>query len=139
MTAVEFGNGDSDDLTRFGPTIEAVIEPHFRSDGDAIEYLALIDTGASETCIDAELAVNLGLPAIDRQSFVTASGIDHINRYLARVTIPELGVSKIGRFPGVYLAAGRQHHRLLIGRDLLRQARLVYDGPAGVGTLTFRP
>jgi predicted aspartyl protease len=139
VSSLDFGTGDADELERSGPTIEAVVQAHTSQQATPRRYPALIDTGASETCIDAELAITLELPAVDRQPISTPSGQHDVQRHLALVEIPELGVHKLGIFPGVHLSAGGQQHRLLIGRDLLRQTRLVYDGPAGTGTLTFRP
>ena len=137
MSALEFGNGNADDLERSGPTIEAVVQEVVEPQTVPFSCPALIDTGASETCIDVELAIALELPAVDRQPISTPSGQAIVLRYLARVGIPELGIENIGLFPGVQLSAGGQQHRLLIGRDLLRQASLVYDGPASTGTLTI--
>ena len=137
MSSLDFGTGDADELERSGPTIEAVVQAHASRQAPPRRYPALIDTGASETCIDAELAIALELPAVDRQPISTPSGQHYIQRYLALVGIPELGIEKLGLFPGVHLSAGGQQHRLLIGRDLLRQARFTYDGPAGAGTLEF--
>lgn len=123
-------------------SVRLLMRPFRRTMADRLSplrYPTLIDTGASETCIDAELAIALALPAVDRQLTSTPSGQTHILRYLARVEFPDLNVGKIGRFPGVHLSAGGQYHRLLIGRDVLQHLKLVYDGEAGVGTLTISP
>jgi len=134
---IDFGTGDSLELARTGPTVDAVLRPYGVESASPIRYPALIDTGASETCIDAQLAVSLDLHAVDAQTISTASGEDRILRYLAMVEIPDLGVFKLSRFPGVRLSEGGQYHRILIGRDLLQDMYLTYDGFAGEGTLTL--
>lgn len=139
MSSVEFGNGNRHELARLGPTIDAVVRPHRSRQADPRRYPALIDTGASETCIDAGLAISLGLPAVDRQLISTPLGQDYILRYLARVELPDFNVGKVESIPGVHLSEGGQYHRLLIGRDLLQDMVLTYDGTAGSGSLTLSP
>lgn len=138
MSSVEFGNGNRHELARLGPTIDAVVRPHHGNQTALRRYPALIDTGASETCIDAELAISLDLPAVDRQLISTPLGQDYILRYLARIELPDLNVGKVGSVPGVHLSEGGQYHRLLIGRDLLQDMVLAYDGTVGIGSLTIR-
>lgn len=80
---------------------------------------ALIDTGATESCIDEELAQQLQLPLIDRQHGSGIGGIEQFNVYLGHIRIAALGYLQYGRFMGVRLAAGEQPHRALLGRTLL--------------------
>ena len=63
-------------------------------------------------------------------------GMGAVNVYLAQISIPELRVSVGGRFVGVHLAAGGQPYRALIGRDILKNFTMMYDGRAGVVTLS---
>lgn len=137
MSSVTFGTGNRNELARLGPTIDATVQRHDQLRGSPPTLAALIDTGASETCIDVTLANTLGLPAVDRQLMATPAGQTSILRYLARVEFPGLNVEKIGRFPGVHLASGGQPYQLLIGRDILQHLQMSYDGPAGAGTLTI--
>jgi predicted aspartyl protease len=92
---------------------------------------ALIDTGATESCIDEELAKQLQLPLIDHQQGSGIGGTETFNVYLGHIRIAALGWIQYGRFMGVKLAAGKQPHQALLGRTLLQGMILVYDGPSG--------
>jgi predicted aspartyl protease len=92
---------------------------------------ALIDTGASDSCIDEDLAQQLQLPLIDRQHGSGIGGTESFNVYLGHIRIAALGFIQYGRFMGVRLAAGQQPHRALLGRTLLQGMLLVYDGRDG--------
>jgi predicted aspartyl protease len=120
-----------------GPTILVTVglHPEHSPDGTVIpgkSVLALIDTGATLTCIDEALAQELKLPVIDKQ---TCSGIDgtcELDVYAAQVTAPSLGgISQYGRFGGVKLTQGGQMHQILIGRTFLQHVIMIYDGRTG--------
>ena len=81
---------------------------------------ALVDTGASESCIDNKLAEELGLPVIDKMDMSGVSGMKKHNVYLASVHIPELEFAQYGRFAGVDLRDGGQIHQVLLGRTFLQ-------------------
>src|SRR5690554_6543088 len=51
---------------------------------------ALVDTGASECCIDGELASRLNLPIIDRRPVAGAHGAKEVNFHLAQIYFPSL-------------------------------------------------
>jgi len=80
---------------------------------------ALVDTGASESCIDSLLASQLGLPAIDRRPIAGIGGQHIATIYIAQIRVPTLDFIQYGRFAGVDLAAGGQVHKALIGRTFL--------------------
>lgn len=48
----------------------------------------LIDTGASITCISPELAKQIGLRSLGKESVVVASGTASLNTYLVDLLIP---------------------------------------------------
>lgn len=96
---------------------------------------ALVDTGAGECFIDDQLAIQLGLPAIDRRKVAGISGVKETVMYLAQLHIPTLGFTMYGEFGGVDLAAGGQPHRALIGRSFLQRCTLIYDGKTGDVTI----
>ena len=137
---------NSDALAFIGPTLEVAIglESDTRysigspPDLSGSRYLALIDTGARTSCIDVALAAELGLPVVDgpRQNVAGILGPGVADVYLAHISIPELGVSIVGRFLGAHLAAGEQIHHAIIGRDVLRGFTMVYEGQNGVFTLS---
>src|ERR1700684_1584990 len=57
---------------------------------------ALIDTGATTSCIDNTLAQQLQLPLINQAHSVGAHGGGMLNVYLAFLAIPALGVIQAG-------------------------------------------
>ena len=97
--------------------------------------LALLDTGASASCIDDSIAQQLNLPVINRVSVGGVGGSHQLNQYLCRISIPQLNFVKTGAFIGAGLAQGGQLHRALIGRDFLANMLLMYDGISGKAKL----
>lgn len=94
-------------------------------------YPALIDTGAIESCIDADLARALHLPIICQ---IYASGMEgkvKLNVHLGQIHVPDMEWTIFGQFIGVHLQAGRQPHFALIGRTFLQQVTLTYEGRTG--------
>ncbi len=92
---------------------------------------ALIDTGASDSCIDEELAQQLQLPLIDQEGGSGIGGKETFNVYLGHIRIAALGMIQYGRFMGVKLRAGNQPHQALLGRTLFQGMILFYDGRDG--------
>lgn len=92
---------------------------------------ALVDTGATESCIDAELAASLALPVIDRRPIAGVGGRKEVNMHLAQIFVPSLNFTVYGAFAAVDLAAGGQTHRALIGRTFLNRFTMIYIGTTG--------
>ncbi len=77
---LECGFDDPNALVHFGPTIRVKIgfDPEFNPSlpkyptFESEVYPALLDTGATTSCIVSELATYLNLPIVDRQ---TMSGV----------------------------------------------------------------
>ena len=125
------GRPDSGLLVSTGPTIEVVVSSLVAPDGlqsVAHPIHALVDTGATLSCIDEDLASTLKLPVIDEMTIGGASGARKHDVYAARVTIPSLEVEQHGAFAGVGLAAGGQLHGVLLGRTFLQGMVMIYDG-----------
>lgn len=90
-------------LIHFGPTV--LVNIGFDTDHDyantagappksqASELPALIDTGASESCIDSALAESINLPVIDRQTVCGVGGETEVNIYLGHTHIPSILIS----------------------------------------------
>ena len=103
----------------------------------SVDALALIDTGASHTIVSNHILKALDLKAIGVTKFRGVSQDD------ATVDAAEYSVQlrfNNGRQCEV-IAVGAELGReigCLIGRDLLSEAVLVYDGPAGEFELRFR-
>lgn len=91
---------------------------------------ALIDTGAQQSMIDEALAIRLQLPLVNQQPVAGVGGPGIANVYLA-LKILELNKTQYGQFMAVHLQAGGQLHQALLGRTLLRDFLLVYDGKRG--------
>ena len=141
MSAIECGFVSEHFLFRFGPTTYVAIgfDPNWDTGAGAPSlpldpHLALVDTGAVESCIDEGLAERLELPALDRRTVTTVSGPLETTLYAVQVSLPGLGCTLHGAFFGVRLAG--QPHVVLLGRDLLRYFTMVYDGRTGRVTLS---
>jgi len=96
----------------------------------------LVDTGATESCIDNLLAAQLKLPIVDRRQISGSAGSHTVNVYLAQVHVPSLKFTIYGAFAGVDLQAGGQSHIALIGRTFLRKFTMVYEGRTGTVTIS---
>lgn len=95
--------------------------------------LALIDTGASNTCIDEQAAKDLGLPIIDVATMHSASHEKHpCNIYPVQI-ITQVVTLNSPRTMSANLAS--QGLLVLIGRDVLQRCNFVYNGLAGEFTL----
>ena len=131
-------------LAQHGPTIQVVVghidaqsatAPAIDSSKATESVAALVDTGAMLSCIDDQLAKNLGLPVIDRQKCAGANGESTHDVYMAFIDIPGIQFAQYGPFMGVHLAAGGQPHAVLLGRNLLSSMVMIYDGDRGSVTL----
>jgi predicted aspartyl protease len=95
----------------------------------------LIDTGASNTCIDDALARELGLPVVDVGSLSPATHAEQqCNVYPVEITLPTV-VLNSPRTLGASLAP--QGLIALIGREVLQSCLFFYNGPVGQITLSL--
>ena len=142
------GQKGCDALVAFGPTLVVHIgfDPQYKfvpgqlhaapKPGTPNPVNALVDTGATESCIDAGLAMQLNLPIVDRRSVGGIGGAHEVNMHLAQIYVPSLEFTIHGAFAGVNLIAGGQPHLALIGRTFLQHFTMVYEGLTGTVTLT---
>jgi|SRR5208337_3121347 len=102
-----------------------------------IEGLALIDTGATTTCIDEEAASKMGLPVIDVATMASASeaSSEHNVHPISLIIVGSQIMINVERAMGAALAP--QGLLVLIGRDVLVNCSLVYNGPAGSFSLAM--
>ncbi len=123
-----------------GPTADVTVGWIIENEEDDVPDVepakALIDTGASESCIDENLAIKLQLPVVDVNSMAGVGGAQDHNVYAAEVNITALGFKQFGRFTGVHLVAGGQTHQVLLGRTFLQDIIMVYDGRRGHVTIS---
>jgi predicted aspartyl protease len=120
----------------FDPNHDPIANPHGVPIPGITDVNALVDTGASECCIDSLLAAQLNLPLVNRRQISGVHGAHTANVYLAQVHVPTLGFTMNGLFAGVDLIAGGQVHGALIGRTLLRHFTMVYEGKTGTVSIT---
>jgi predicted aspartyl protease len=104
---------------------------------EPVAGLALIDTGASATCVDDEAAANLGIPVVDVVTIASASHAStQQNVYPVSFQIQGLSATVDSlRCVGAPLRA--QGLLALFGRDLLQQCTLFYNGWTGQITLAI--
>ncbi len=127
-------------LIQYGPTlwVDIGFDPEYKYDensasprSEITQVPALVDTGATISCIDDALAQSLNLPLVDRQMSSGIGGKHELNVYLAHIVVPALSFFQYGIFHGVSLTEGEQPHRALIGRTFLQGMMLIYDGRTG--------
>lgn len=97
--------------------------------------VALIDTGASTTCVDDAVAQSLGLPIVGKAKVSSASH-DSTDKDLYPIYLEFLGhglTFDLLQVPGAPLAA--LGILALIGRDILERCVLIYNGQWGMFTL----
>ena len=144
MPSIECGFPDDPDLLAFnGPQIRVNIgfdpnyDPDTNSPLDFSEYLfpALIDTGATESCIDATLAKALELPVVDNRAIVGIHGPQVTDLHRAQIRIPDMGTTYDGRFAGIALRSSGAPFFALLGRDFLGMLTMVYTGGSGSVTI----
>ncbi len=92
---------------------------------------ALVDTGASHSCIDAALANDLNLPVVDRRTVIGVHGEKEVDVYHAQIYVPELDYVLHEQFAVANLTAGGQPHLALIGREFLQNFTMTYEGRTG--------
>ena len=140
---VECGFPIPQNLVDYGPTLfvqigfDPIYQPNSENNPDlpTTIYPALVDTGATDSCIDSSLAANLNLPIVDRQNVAGVHGAHEVNIHLAQIHVPDLQFTVSDIFAAVHLRAGGQPHFALIGRSFLRAFKMIYDGVSGSVTL----
>ncbi len=102
-----------------------------------ISGLALIDTGASGTCVDEQIAAQLKLPVIDVVKAASATEEEaERNVYPIQIEVTGLPITiNAPRAMGAPLQV--QGFHVLIGRDLLQHCVLVYNGLVGSFSLSI--
>lgn len=107
----------------------------------AVTVQGLVDTGASCTCIDPSVLQSLNLtPTGTTQTLTPSTGATpHItNQYdVAIVLVHPKATFTFHSVPVVESHLSVQGIQALIGRDILAQCVLIYNGPMAAYTLTF--
>jgi hypothetical protein len=97
---------------------------------------AMVDTGASKTCVDDGLILGLGVAPINQITVQTPSGSAQQFLYPARFSFPGTPLPNIDFSSVVGSTLAAQGIVALIGRDVLSRFLLVYNGPAGMFSLS---
>ena len=101
-----------------------------------VSGMALFDTGASVTCVDASVITSLGVQPVGQGKVHTPSGEANQSIFPARLSFPTMNFSM--DFNAVFGAnLAPQGIIALIGRDVLSNAVFTYNGPGGFVTLSF--
>lgn len=133
-------------LERRGPRIQVTVglSEHIanqllqqgKSLPNPVSGLALIDSGASRTCIDETSALSLKLPVINVVNVASAShAFTKRNVYPAR--LEAIGFSMIFNVQAIGAPLASQGLIALIGRDILKFCTLFYNGVTGQLTLSI--
>jgi predicted aspartyl protease len=143
MPAIEAGFNDSGSLFRFGPTVYVQIglDSTYRAEGQTpklpnVNLPALVDTGATLSCIDSSLAARLRLPVVDRKSVIGVHGPVQTDFYAAQIYTPALKLVTHGIFAGLPLTSSGQLYYALIGRSFLKDFTMTYEGRTGRVTIS---
>ena len=95
---------------------------------------ALIDTGASDCCVDIDLAEQLQLKKVDRDAVTGVTGERLIvDVYSARIRIEALDITLLDPCPGYPLRKMGSPFRIILGRSFLYRVTMSYDGSSGRG------
>lgn len=119
------------------PALATWLQEQGRVVPTSISGTALIDTGATVTCVDRDVITTLGVSPVGAVRVFTPSGDEEQAQYPAHLDFP--GTS----LPGLDLASAlgstlkAQGIIALIGRDALAHMVLVYHGPLGICTLAL--
>ena len=141
MGPVTFGPtaGSEDDRRRetaiFGHILQVVIDrvvPKAANEPaeEPVITNGLIDTGASDVCIDYRLAMQLGLKAVNQSTVNVVGGSTLATIYMGRLKVPEIGFDRI--MPLYALKVRHPTPEVLLGRSFLQNYIVTFDGPAGM-------
>jgi hypothetical protein len=96
--------------------------------------LALIDTGAAVSAVDESVMIELGIPAIGAAASQTPHGFAELNMYNASADFSGIDVYGVTlkRVLGGHFRTATDTGLdviMLVGRDILRNLVVTYDGP----------
>lgn len=100
------------------------------------ETNGLIDTGASDVCIDYRVALELGLREINQATVGVVGGSTLAKIYMGRLIVPDVGFDRV--CPLYALKVRQPTHDVLLGRSFLENYIVTFDGPAGTFTFATR-
>ncbi len=98
---------------------------------------ALIDTGATSTCIDAGVVTPLGLTTIGTLPIQTPAGSSNQSTHPVKLAFPGSGLPELPFLQVIACDLANQGLVALLGRDFLVGKTLIYNGTLSVVTLAF--
>jgi predicted aspartyl protease len=98
---------------------------------EPFQVTALIDTGASITVINPEVAQTCKLRQTGFAQLLTAGSSGRYPEHAAAISFPNSGLKSFGAIKVVACPIVRQPYSCLIGRDILSKWILIYDGITG--------
>lgn len=137
----------SEQLARYGPTVPVTISVTARHAAILQKLnlpvptpesgLALIDTGATFCAVDDDVVKSLGIPQFGTTAVHTPSGAAQLPTYPAALSFPGTTLPNISfaDFMGSPLKV--QGIIALIGRNVLMDFVLVYNGPGGFVSFSY--
>lgn len=131
----DVGNTPADTLAVNGAILKLKISPPPGSQGTPQTVNAMIDTGASISGILPSIAQAAGLVQTSSADIGGVTGSQQSPIYAATVDLPDYNI----HFDAISMAGvdlPQQSIQALIGRDMLEQMNLNYQGPTGTFVLT---
>ncbi|MDE3095308.1 MAG: hypothetical protein KGK07_04810 [Chloroflexota bacterium] len=119
------------------PALADLLEKEGRAPPAAIAGRALIDTGASLCMIDESVIGALGIPPFGYQNVAGATGASNQATYPASLSFPGTPIPNITFTDFIGGPLTQLGILALIGRNVLAQFVLVYNGPGGHVSLSF--
>ncbi len=102
-----------------------------------VQGVALIDTGASQTCVDESAARAASIAVVGRGPVASASHDAHeVPIFAGQIEVAGLGAFNAQKAFGVNIL-NSQGIVALIGRDALQAAVFIYNGPDGSFSLSL--
>ena len=141
------GNSDQVQLTERGPVLQVEIAiPETLAKLYAEKNLpipqpktgfALIDTGASGTCVDAECLNSLQINPIGECPISTPSGTSVQTIHPCKISFPGTPIGTLEFNSVIATELKNQGIIALLGRDILQHFIIIYNGVEGMWTLTY--
>lgn len=103
----------------------------------AITGLAIIDTGAATCLVDEAAMRALGIPVFGRTPHVGATGSADLPTYPASLSFPGTALPSVTFFDFAATHLSQLGLIALIGRNVLANFVLVYNGPGGHVTVAY--
>ena len=119
-------------------SLATVYSEHGTTIPGSVDGYALFDTGASITCVDESVLCRLALSPVGTTNVATPSNPSAVrNTYTCALYFPGCPLPDLDPSFVVGVELRTQGYIALIGRDILRDMVLIYDGPGARITFAF--